>query len=346
MFTKKMAKRSLNEFEEEINDSKRFLSDIQGEKKHTLDSDESDNEEDPQMNPDDIEGEEAGDERVDADEEIKFTPFNMKEELEEGHFDQMGHYHFKKGDERHLDNWLDDVDWVKVKKDENYRKKYYTADGEYNSSSDEDDDLAGPQKKFNSLNSFKEILTFMQPNESINRTLQRLNKSKLKVSTAQMWKMKKQGIVDEASNKITKITGLVNEILTQTGNMNVYELTYEQIEIKVKAMDDKSEAGPSKEVELDMYADDFDEKEKDTLKEPAEKSVTFAEENRDEDTTPKLMWEYKITQNETDPIFGPFTTEQMSKKADNGEFKENVYVRKVGDERFYSSARIDFDLYL
>ena len=30
------------------------------------------------MNPDDIEGEEAGDSFVIADEEIKFTPFNMK----------------------------------------------------------------------------------------------------------------------------------------------------------------------------------------------------------------------------------------------------------------------------
>lgn len=58
------------------------------------------------------------------------------------------------------------------------------------------------------------------------------------------------------------------------------------------------------------------------------------------------MWEYKLTQDESDTIHGPFTTEQMSKKADNGDFKDNVFVRKVGDERFYSSARIDFDLYL
>lgn len=302
------------------------------------------------MNPDDIEGEEAGDERVDADEEIKFTPFNMKEELEEGHFDQMGHYHFNKGDEKHLDSWLDDVDWVKVKKDENYRKKYYTADGEYNSSSDEDDGLPAPSTKFNSQSSFREILVFMKPKESINKTLQRLNKAKMQVSTAQRWKMKKEGIVDEASETITKITGIVNEILTQTGNMSVYELTYEQIQLKVKEADDKGGAGSSKDVELDMYADDFDEKEK-KLKDPSVKSVTFAapSENAsasDTDKEPALMWEYKMTQSETDLIHGPFTTEQMSRKADNGDFKEHVFVRKIGDDRFYSSARIDFDLYL
>lgn len=266
----------------------------------------------------------------------------MKEELEEGHFDTDGHYHFKKGDERHLDNWLDDVDWVKVKKDENYRKKYYTADGEYKSSSDDDDEMAGPGIKFDSSVSFKEILAFMQPSESINKTLQRLNKSKMKVSTAQRFKMKKQGIVDEASENITKITGLVNEILTKTGNMNVYELTFEQIQLKVKNMGDSSEAGPSKEPELDMYADDYDEK----LKEKG-KTVTFAKPAaKEEEPEPALMWEYKMSQSETEAILGPFTTEQMSKKAENGDFKENVFVRKIGDERFYSSARVDFDLYL
>lgn len=42
-----------------------------------------------------------------------FTAFNMKEELEEGHFDTDGHYHWKKEKEIR-DNWLDNIDWVKV----------------------------------------------------------------------------------------------------------------------------------------------------------------------------------------------------------------------------------------
>ena len=296
------------------------------------------------MNPDDIEGEEAGDERVDAEEEIKFTPFNMKEELEEGHFDQMGHYHFSKNDDRKLDNWLDDVDWVKVKKDENYRKKYNPAEGEYNSSSDDEDALPSAEKAFDSRASFQEILAFMLPKESINKTLQRLNKSKMKLSSVQRIRMKKEGKVDEASEKITKITGIVNEILTKTGNMNVYELTFEQIQLKVKEASDKSDAGPSNQPELDMYADDFEEKQK----EVGGKRVTFAkpEDVKPVDEEPQLMWEYKITQDDNAVVHGPFTTDQMSKKSNDGDFKENVFVRKIGDERFYSSARVDFDLYL
>ncbi|KAG5679707.1 hypothetical protein PVAND_009257 [Polypedilum vanderplanki] len=348
-----MSKRKFEEFEEDIQRGKQFLADIQGQKphQHTLDSDESDNEvneeADPinHMHPDDIEGEEAGDTFVNAEEEIKFTPFNMKEELQEGHFDKDGHYHFKKGED-HLDNWLDDIDWVKVKKDEDYRKKYYTADGEYSS----DEEVAVTESKVDHLASYKEILSSMKPNESINATLQRLNKSKIKVSTAQRWKLKKQGIVDESSEMITKITGIVNDILTKTGNMNVYELTYKQIQHKIKEMEDKKDAGSSKAAELDMYDDDFDKKEKDKL---TEKSVTFKEPKNqttggelEDDENPKLMWEYKLTSDENDKVLGPFTTEQMQIKVENGDFKESVFVRKVGDDRFYSSARIDFDLYL
>jgi hypothetical protein len=43
-----MAKRNLEDFEEDISENKRFLEDLEGEApKHTLDSDESDNEEAP-----------------------------------------------------------------------------------------------------------------------------------------------------------------------------------------------------------------------------------------------------------------------------------------------------------
>ena len=112
-------------------------------------------------------------------------------------------------------------------------------------------------------------------------------------------------------------------------------------------MESAKDAGPSKDADLDMYADDFDEKEKTKV---TDKTVTFkvpkSVTETEEDEEPKLMWEYKLTQDENDKILGPFSTEQMQMKADNGDFKESVFVRKVGENRFYSSARIDFDLYL
>lgn len=102
-------------------------------KKHTLDSDEEDsddyeryfllkvnNSEDTYiylffreyLNDSDIEGGEEGIAKVEDD--VKVTPFNMKEELEEGHFDKDGHYHWNKETEA-KDNWLDNIDWMKVR---------------------------------------------------------------------------------------------------------------------------------------------------------------------------------------------------------------------------------------
>ena len=52
--------------------------------KHSLDSDEEDNEQiSGKMVDDDIEGQE--DSTVDFDDGIKVTPFNLKEEMEEGY---------------------------------------------------------------------------------------------------------------------------------------------------------------------------------------------------------------------------------------------------------------------
>lgn len=64
------------------------------------------------LNDSDIEGGEEGVGKVEDD--VKITPFNMREELEEGHFDKDGHYHWNKETEI-KDNWLDNIDWVKVK---------------------------------------------------------------------------------------------------------------------------------------------------------------------------------------------------------------------------------------
>ena len=66
-------------------------------KKHTLDSDEEDNSDEiVKLNRavfKDI-GQEA--KTSEFDNEIKLTPFNMKDELDEGDFDKDGYYHWKK----------------------------------------------------------------------------------------------------------------------------------------------------------------------------------------------------------------------------------------------------------
>ncbi|XP_058464225.1 CD2 antigen cytoplasmic tail-binding protein 2 homolog [Malaya genurostris] len=316
--------------------------------KHTLDSDEEDSgDDDTQYNvltENDIEGEEDGIARVDG--ETKITPFNMKEEMEEGHFDADGHYLWKKGGEIR-DNWLDNIDWVKIKNDPNYKdKKVSLVKGL--AESDSEDDSDDKIKPFDASSTYRSILDMMEPKETIKKALQRIGKKTVKLTTAQRWKMKKLGTLDESSEKITKLTELANEILTQEGNMDIYDETYEMIQKKVK----DSKGQPDEE--LDMYADDFDNKEKVKLKEhnSTDGSTRSNEEpssskTRIDEITQGQMWEYKEQQN-ADKILGPFTTEQMQQYAEEGRFSSGAFARKLGseDSRFYSAARIDFELYL
>lgn len=64
---------------------------------------------------------------------------------------------------------------------------------------------------------------------------------------------------DENSVNITKLTELANELLTRTGNMDIYQETYEQIQKKIKS-DEKTSM--KVEAESDMFSDNFDSKEK------------------------------------------------------------------------------------
>lgn len=50
---------------------------------------------------------------IDCDEGVPITPFNLDEEMQEGHFDSEGNYFIKK-DQEIRDNWLDNIDWVIV----------------------------------------------------------------------------------------------------------------------------------------------------------------------------------------------------------------------------------------
>lgn len=99
------------------------------------------------------------------------------------------------------------------------------------------------------------------------------------------------------------------------------------------------------DVELDMYADDFGDKEKDKLEE-AGPSQSAEENNGDKTEAKVLQWEFKWSQ-DNEEIQGPFSTEQMNKWSNEGYFKTGVWVRKYGESsNFYTSNRIDFDLYL
>ena len=49
------------------------------------------------------------------DGQIAITPFNLKDEEEDGTFDRDGTFVWKKSKEDVTDSWLDNVDWGKVR---------------------------------------------------------------------------------------------------------------------------------------------------------------------------------------------------------------------------------------
>jgi len=61
------------------------------------------------------------------------------------------------------------------------------------------------------------------------------------------------------------------------------------------------------------------------------------------------MWEYKWEDKNDAEIHGPFTSLQMLQWTNDDYFPDGVYVRKTSsapDGAFYSSRRIDFELYV
>lgn len=65
-------------------------------------------------------------------------------------------------------------------------------------------------------------------------------KGKKRLTTAERWKRKQEKKPveedDQNSINITKLTELANELLTRTGNMDIYQESYEQIKTKVIAI--------------------------------------------------------------------------------------------------------------
>ncbi|XP_045625660.2 CD2 antigen cytoplasmic tail-binding protein 2 homolog [Procambarus clarkii] len=318
----------------------------QKEKKHSLDSDEEEDNEDEDdetggknydvLRDEDIDGQEDG--TVDFEGETQITPFNMKEEMEDGHFDGDGFYHFKKDADVIKDAWLDDIDWVKVKHREGDEKKYGS---DIDSDADNDDEI-DREAADGIIAIYTEILAFLKPGETVAKALKRLGGNK-KISSSQRWKLKKTGNLgsengDNNMSDILKLTELANKIVT-TGNMDVYQETFEMITLKVE----RSKA-PAPKPAMDMFADE-EHKNKDVKCE--DKLEGSLQGQQVHDSVAKITWELRWEDKDDAEIHGPFSNEKMLQWQESGYFKNGAYVRKTCEQgqSWYSTRRIDFDLY-
>eukprot|EP00794_Sanderia_malayensis_P014122 gene14122-15599_t len=307
--------------------------------KHSIDSDEEvdngDNENRPTkmenvqnfLTEDDIEGQE--DETIKSYDDIKITPFNLREEMEEGHFDSQGNYIANKDAEALQDEWLEGIDWSKVK------------DNETSVAADTEDSEPVAITQFEKLKAKREILELLKPGENILKALRRLGGKK--VSPGKKGKSVPKDLTEqdkealqESKDNLLKLTELA-DMLLQQGDFEVYDKTFEKLGYEVK-----SEEAQFEDADGD---DDDDELEKAFMGEKADEKMKDSAVS-DGEHLDEVMWEYKWENNEEAEVYGPYQNSCMISWKEQGFFKNGVYCRKVGSAGdFYSSRRIDFDLY-
>ncbi|XP_065133295.1 CD2 antigen cytoplasmic tail-binding protein 2 [Paramisgurnus dabryanus] len=339
--------------------------------KHSLDSDEEDDGEDGEKSSkydilaeDDVEGQEMA--TIDYDEGVRITPFNLDEEMEEGHFDSEGNYFVNK-DKDIRDNWLDNIDWVKIKEQPMKKKKKGLAakrkrragdedeaeeeiqrekqqkDSDTDEEEEEKEPAEDPLATYSLYQLTEAIIELMLPGETVAAALRRLGglggqkkKGKLKEGAE-----KKDETPNRDADKLDKLTAIADR-LVGAGEFEIYQQTYEKLSYKLKGMNKNAEAktrdDSEEEDELDMFADKFNETH------PIEKS----EDKDNSGVSDEVMWEYKWDTKENSELYGPFSSQQMQNWVDEGYFSDGVYCRRIDQEgaQFYNSRRIDFDLYI
>lgn len=291
------------------------------------------------LHDDDIEGQE--DETIREDDGIKLTPFNLKEEMEEGHFDAQGNYIANKRDEDITDGWLDSVDWNKVTTSKRNLP---------NMEVDEE-----PMVKSNPVKLKKEMVEIMKPGENVLKALKRLGGKKKPMSTADRWRKKKNKEEEKLSEKekeqkemLLKLTGLA-DVLMSEGDFQIYEKTFEKLNFEIKESEKKAGEDQFADAEVD---DEDDALEAAFKGESTEKSYADSAKTQEKESEPKVnisdevQWFYKEKDDEKNELKGPFPSSQMLKWQEEGKFGDGVYCRRENQEgSLYNSRRIDFDLY-
>ncbi|XP_035614803.2 CD2 antigen cytoplasmic tail-binding protein 2 [Oncorhynchus keta] len=340
--------------------------------KHSLDSDEEDEEEDGDKSSkynilasDDVEGQEGA--TINCDEGVPITPFNLDEEMQEGHFDSEGNYYIKK-DEEIRDNWLDNIDWVKIREQPTKRKKKGLAAKrrrrvgdedeaeeekqreEKQADSDEEEDMEeekepveDPLASYSQHQLTEAVLELLLPGETVAAGLRRLGGLGGRKKGKQRGENGKAEETNRDTEKLDRLTALADR-LVGSGVFEIYQQTYEKLAYTLKGKSQQQSVGRSlngeeEEDELDMFADKIDEKH--SVKAPDK------DDQDDETVSDEVMWEYKWDTEENSELYGPFSSQQMQGWVDEGYFKDGVYCRRIeqGSAQFYNSKRLDFDLY-
>ncbi|VDN57931.1 unnamed protein product [Dracunculus medinensis] len=292
--------------------------------KHTLDSDEEDEAKYEELDVNQVEGQEdSGEEEFEGN--TKIMAFNMKDDLEDGHFDTDGTFIFKKKEREIKDAWLDNIDWNYVKK--NAGDRWHRAN--------EGDNASLKVMGDNELKSvYTKIVSFLQPNENIERAIKRLGKVK-GLSAAEdrkkRWAAKKAGkeYIDESSNSVKELTGLADSLVSK-GEFEAYQYSFEKLNYLIRQMEHRAVD------DLDMFSD-APSSSVEGLRNVGDKSNSGRE-----DSVNSVKWEYKMSNDGDAEIIGPKTSAEMLDLQNEGKFVDGGWARKLGTQSFYNLRQMKF----
>lgn len=177
--------------------------------------------------------------------DVKVTPFNLEEELEEGEFDASGNYIFKKAesDDEDKDAWADSIDWNAIenkqsKEDHELTEKPRHEDNHSLKKSKSDSaSQERPEPARDRISCYKEMLRIMRSDETVQKTIRRLGNSVPKArrpankpkSIQNPSPDQDPNLIAETKRKLDRMIELAHNLL-EDGDTDIYQKTYEDLE--------------------------------------------------------------------------------------------------------------------
>lgn len=191
---------------------------------------------------------------------VRITPFNVQEEMEEGHFDAEGNYILEKKEDLR-DAWLEELDEYT---DEDYEKLMKKKADERLSAEDE----SATKSFVTDLEIYKKIIPILKAGESVMRALKRLGagikqQPKFRKGTVKAGSTSRE--TDEVKIEFENLTSAA-DLLLQRGNLEIYQETLEKVRLTVRNEESKRSLDVNEEE--DIFGETFVAKEV-TVKEMA-----------------------------------------------------------------------------
>lgn len=175
--------------------------------------------------------------------DIKVTGYNLEDEREDGEFDEMGNFIFRKSsptDDELNDTWVESVDWEAVRRRENEareRKSARDEEKQVNETKDaKTDSILGDR-----FTCYRQMLRIMRPDETVQKSIRRLgnevpkrrptnrNKAQQSTQTNEDDEGDKQAKIAEARKKLDNMIELAHHLL-EDGDTDIYQKSYEDLE--------------------------------------------------------------------------------------------------------------------